>query len=147
MTDEIIDLAAFDAATPCDAGAEIELLHPVSGAPIGIFITVLGKYSEVFVDHTRRSSNEYLRKAQQLKKRGKEEETPTVEKFEEKSIDLLVACTVGWRTGDKKTITFEGQALEFSRTNAAKIYGSPKLSWIRAQVDEAIADLGNFMKA
>jgi hypothetical protein len=146
MTD-IIDLASLDAATPCDEGAEIELLHPVSGAPIGIFITVLGKYSKVFLDHTRRASNEYLRKSQALKKRGKDEETPTVEKFEEKSIEMLVACTVGWRTGAKKAITFEGKDLEFSPANAALIYSSPKLTWIRAQVDEGIADLGNFMKA
>jgi len=145
MTDTI-DLASFDTATPCDAGAEIELLHPVSGTPIGIFITVLGRYSKVFIDHTRRNSNEYLRKAQMLKKRGKEEETPTVEKFEEKSIDLLVACTVGWRTGDKKVITFEGKDYEFSPANAAMLYSSPKLAWIRTQVDEGIADLGNFMK-
>lgn len=145
MTDQI-DLASLDAATPCNEGAEIELTHPVSGAPVGVHITVLGKFSKVFIDHTRRNSNEYLRKAQMLKKRGKDEETPTIEKFEEKSIELLVACTVGWRTGDKKTITFEGQALEFTPTNAAMLYSSPKLSWIRAQVDEAIADLGNFMK-
>lgn len=145
MTD-VIDLASLDAATPCDAGAEIELVHPVSGAPIGVFVTVLGKYSKVFIDHTRRSSNEYLRKAQMLKKRGKDEEPATVEKFEEKSIELLVACTVGWRTGTKKAITFEGKDLEFSAVNAALIYGTPKLAWIRTQVDEGIADLGNFMK-
>lgn len=143
---DVIDLAAYDAATPCDEGAEVELLHPVTGAPIGVFVTVLGKYSKVFIDHTRRNSNEYLRKAQMLKRRGKEEETPTVEKFEEKSIDLLVACTTGWRTGDKPMIVFEGKELPFSPANAALIYGSPKLSWIRTQVDEAIADLGNFMK-
>src|SRR4030067_2955929 len=98
---DMIDLASFDAATPCDAGAEIELMHPVSGAPIGVFVTVLGKYSKVFLDHTRRNSNEYLRKAQMLKKRGRDDETPTVEKFEEKSIEMLVACTTAWRTGDK----------------------------------------------
>ena len=143
---DIIDLASFDAATPCDEGAEIELLHPVSGTPIGVFVTVLGKYSKVFLDHTRRASNEYLRKSQMLKKRGKEDETPTMEKFEEKSIELLVACTTAWRTGDKPMIRFEGEELPFSATNAALIYGSPKLSWIRAQVDEGIADLGNFMK-
>lgn len=142
---ETIDLASFDTATPCNEGAELELLHPVSNAPIGIFVTVLGKYSKVFIDHTRRNSNEYLRKAQMLKKRGKEEETPTVEKFEEKSIELLVACTVGWRTGDKNSITFDGKDYEFSPTNAALIYSSPKLSWIRTQIDEGIADLGNFM--
>jgi hypothetical protein len=145
MTD-IIDLASLDAATPCDAGAEIELLHPVSGVPVGVYITVLGKYSKVFLDHTRRASNEYLRKSQMLKKRGKDEEAVTVEKFEEKSVEMLVACTVGWRTGDKKVIIFEGKDLEFSTANAALIYGSPKLTWIRTQVDEGIADLGNFMK-
>lgn len=144
---DMIDLASFDAATPCDAGAEIELMHPVSGAPIGVFVTVLGKYSKVFLDHTRRNSNEYLRKAQMLKKRGRDDETPTVEKFEEKSIEMLVACTTAWRTGDKPMIVFEGKELPFSTANASLIYSSSKLSWIRTQVDEAIADLGNFMKS
>lgn len=142
---DVLDLATLDAATPANKGAEIELLHPVSAEPLGVFITILGKYSEVFVKHIKKNANAAIRRAQQLKMRGKPEEIQTIEKLEEKSVEMLAACTIAWRTGDKPILMFEGEALECTPENAAKIYESDKLPWIRQQVDEAIADLGNFM--
>ena len=42
------DLADLDTVKACNAGAEIELKHPVTLAPVGIFVTVLGKDSDAF---------------------------------------------------------------------------------------------------
>jgi len=106
--EKAFSLDSLDLATPSNEGSEIELLHPTTSEPLGIFIRVLGKYSQVFIDHQRKSTNEYLRRAQQLKKRGKDDELPTAEKFEARGIELLVACTVAWRTGDKQTLNLKG---------------------------------------
>ena len=135
----------LDLATPSNEGFEIELIPPATNEPLGMFVKVLGKYSNVFIEKNKRASNEYMRRVQQLKKRGKEEEPYTIEKAEERGTDLLVACTIGWRTGDKQTLNFNGADQPFSPANAALLYASPKWAWLRVQVDDGIGDIGNFM--
>lgn len=139
-----LDLASLDTVAACDAGAEIELLHPTTDAPLGIFISVLGRDSRVFKDYTRQSINTRLRKEAVNRKRGRDPEVATVEAAEEDSTAALVACTQGWRTGDVKTLLFKGQALPFSPPNALLVYNA--LPWIKRQVDEGIGDLANFLK-
>ncbi len=143
----IKSLDNLDIATPSNEGVEIELLHPTTREPLGMFITVLGKYSQAFIDHQRKATNEYLRKAQQLKKRGKEDDPQTAEKFEKSNIELLVACTASWRTGTIPTLNFEGEDRPCTKANAELLYASPKWAWLRAQVDEEIGDIANFMKS
>lgn len=139
-----LDLASLDTVAACDAGAEIELLHPTTDAPLGIFISVLGRDSRVFKDYTRQSINTRLRKEAVNRKRGRDPEVATVEAAEEDSTAALVACTQGWRTGDVKTLLFKGQDLPFSPPNALLVYNA--LPWIKRQVDEGIGDLANFLK-
>ena len=139
-----LDLASLDTVAACDAGAEIELLHPTTDAPLGIFISVLGRESRVFKDYTRQSINTRLRKEAVNRKRGRDPEVATVEAAEEDSTAALVACTQGWRTGDVKTLLFKGQDLPFSPPNALLVYNA--LPWIKRQVDEGIGDLANFLK-
>lgn len=133
-----IDLAALSTATACDKGFEMELLHPVTRVGLGVFISVVGKDSVIFKGHVRAKANERLRKTAEAGRRGREGDPITVEGAEKDTIDLLAACTTAWRN-----VTFEGAALEFSADNARRLYGE---SWIREQVDEAVGDLGNFMK-
>lgn len=139
-----LDLASLDTVAACDAGAEIELLHPTTDAPLGIFISVLGRDSRVFKDYTRQSINTRLRKEAVNRKRGRDPEVATVEAAEEDSTAALVACTQGWRTGDVKTLLFKGQDLPYSPPNALLVYNA--LPWIKRQVDEGIGDLANFLK-
>lgn len=140
---ESIDLASLSAREACDKAFEFELRHPVSNKPIGVFISVLGTESETFQAHARRKANERLRRQFAVQRKGAEE-VPTVEQAEKESIELLVACTTGWRTGDEPTVMHGGKALEFNEDNARFLYAE---RWIRAQVDEAVGDLGNFMAA
>ena len=133
-----IDLANLDLAAPADKGYELELLHPVTKAPLGTFISLVGKESTVFRDHVRRSTNERLRKQAFNQRRGKDTDTPTIEKIEADAIELLAACTTNWRG-----VTYKGADLPFSNANAKTLYTD--LPWIREQVDEAIGDIENFM--
>ncbi|MDD5385347.1 MAG: hypothetical protein PHG89_10770 [Gallionella sp.] len=145
----VVDMSCLDTSSACDEGAEIELKHPVTGAGLGIFVTVAGKDSTLFKDYLRDSINEELRRAHFNKKRGKDDEIPTVEKGEQRSIEMLTVCTLGWRWDDKAVFPLQkkGQPLEelaFNVANVKRVY--TELPAARKQVDEAIGDLENFMK-
>lgn len=140
-----MDLAQLDTVGACNEGAEIELIHPVTQKPLGMFITILGKDSDVFRDHLRETIDDDIRRAAMAKKRGKNEELMTVAKSDERGLELLVLCTLSWRTDDKQTIKFRGEELVCSVPNVKKLYEG--LPWVKKQVDEGIADLENFIKA
>ena len=136
----LVDLSTLDTTAAADKGCEIELLHPVTKAPLGAFISIVGKDSTAFSQHVRRNANERLRKQGANHRRAKADETPTVEKIEDEAISLLAACTTGWRG-----IVFEGNEMPYSTDNAKKLYSS--LKYIREQVDEAIGDIELFLSA
>lgn len=137
-----LDLASISAKAACNKGFELELTHPVSFEPLGVFISVVGRESDAFQGHVRKRANAKMREQFQAQRNGRANEVPTVEQIEAEAIDLLVACTTGWRTGDVPVIEWAGEKLDFTDGNVRRIYGE---TWIRAQVDEAIGDLGNFM--
>jgi hypothetical protein len=136
------DLASLDAKAACEKGYELELRHPVSNVPLGVFITVVGSESDAFQDHVRRKANERLRQDFAAQRKGKEN-VPTVEQAEKDGIDLIVACVTGWRTGGERVIQLGPDKLECTEANARTVFTS--LRWARDQVAEAIGDLGNFM--
>lgn len=158
---EILDLDALNTTNASNAGAEIQLLHPVTSAPTGIFITLLGKDSDVFRDHMKERVNQRVRKEAFAARRNKQLDPMTAEQTEQDAIELLALCTLGWRstTPEKKDahgntiapateqpiIRHKGEDLAFNANNAMRIYR--ELIWVRRQVDEAIGDLENFMKA
>jgi len=141
MTKEkAIDLSSLDTATACEKGFELALKHPITNEGLGSFITVVGKDSPTFDAFVKRQSNDRLRRQFQLQRRAKDAEAPTVEQIEQDAISLLVACTTAFRN-----VTYKGQVLTFSEENARLLYTEQK--WVRAQVDEAIGDIENFMPA
>lgn len=140
---EAFDLSSLDVTNKSDAGVEIELTHPVTNKPLGIFVTVRGKESSVFREHIRDKTNANVRRNAMAQRRGKDIEMPTAEQMERDATDLLILCTVGWRSGEGPTITFEGQPLEFTVPNARLIY--ERLTWVRSQVDEAIGSFELFI--
>jgi hypothetical protein len=141
---EPLDLDSLDTAKASDVGAEIELKHPTTKKPLGIFITVLGKHSEVFREIVRERTDERIAKAALSDQRGDEPELPTAARTEARAIELLVACTLGWRSGDNSTIFCGGEHLSFTVQNATTVYN--RFIWIREQVDTAIGNLENFIK-
>lgn len=133
-----LDLASLNTTSASNKGAEIELLHPTENTPLGIYITVLGKDSDVFRDHVKHDVNQRLRKEAMATKRGKSLDPTTAEQVEEQSIELLTICTTGWRN-----MVYNGEELAFTVANVAMVYR--ELLWVRRQIDEAIGDLENFM--
>lgn len=136
-----IDLASLDTQAACDRPFSLELKHPVTGAPLGCGVQIVGKDSAKFKDHIRQSANEQLRRNAQAQRRGKDIETPTIEQIEERGVDLLVACTTGF-FGE---ILLDKEVLTYSPDNARKLY--TRFPWAREQVDAAVGDIENFMQA
>lgn len=143
-----LDLDSLDTGAACDKGAEIELKHPTTSEPLGLFVTILGKDSQVFREHVKQDVNARIRREALASKRGKDVAPPTAEEAEDKATELLVICTLGWRQRNedgtfKDTITYKGEELAFNVPNAKTVYTN--LLWFRRQVDEAIGDLENFI--
>lgn len=103
-----------------DAGADMEVTHPATGEPTGVFIRVRGIDSRTY----RAAAAEYQRKLAKAK---------TDDEKESAALDLDVAITAGWRGIDD---------MEFSADAARKLYSeSPS---IRAQVASFFVNRRNF---
>ena len=139
------DIGSIDPIAACNIGTEIELVHPASRAPLGVFWRILGYDSDAYREYTREKINDNLRRASNQKKRGRESTGLTVEESEIIANEVLVVCSAGWRTGKEDVLKFNGEDLKFSPMNALKVF--KERPWVRKQVDEAVMDIENFMKS
>lgn len=116
--------------------AKVELVHPLTKAPLGASITLAGP------EHPQRKKLIFDRQRKlraSFAKKGRIDFSDPTED-EEDEIDLLAACTLGW-----DGIAENGKAVEFSKAAATDLYGKPELSWLRAQVREALDNRENFI--
>lgn len=119
-----MEFAKLLTADDHEAGAEMEILHPVTGAKTGAFLLVRGVDSRTF----RTASSEFNRK-----RAAKDSDDDAL------SLDLTVSIVCGWR-GIKQ----DGEDKPFSKESVrAMMEGSPK---IRAQVEAWFLDRKNFTK-
>lgn len=150
------DLASLDTCKASDEGADIVILHPVTKEPLGIYVSILGKHSETFRELVKERTNKRIKEDSLNARRGKFGKVKTAEEYEAEAIEMLCACTTGWgkctltKDGDiaEKTSTtflFDGEQLPYNPKNGKTVYG--RLIWLRQQVDDAIGDLENFIKA
>jgi hypothetical protein len=144
-----MDLKDLDTTAACEHGFELELLHPITGKPLGMFVTVLGRDSDVFTKVQNDQARVRMQKAQRMGQKA----TFTLEDIDRETIDLLAACTVSWRRivsdgGQKgqevKTLLVDGSELECNKANAVQLY--TRFKWVREQVDVAVMDRANFLK-
>lgn len=150
---KVIDLASLDTIKGSNDGFDVRLYDPGTNEDIDIVISVLGQDSDEFQKVNRAQSKRRMAKVQ---KGGFRNTNISVEEVDHNRIELLAACTTGWKTlavkdekGDrievKPTILLDGKELEFSIDNAESLY--TRFPWIREQVDVAIGDRANFIKA
>lgn len=133
------DLNSLDTIAACNKPFEVEI-KDVHGNPTGFFISVLGRDSDVYRKLVREEADAELRQ----QARGKRE-PESIDKIEDKNLKGLVAATVSWRFGESKTVPLDGEELECTPANARKVY--ERLLPVRNQVQEAIANVENFMSA
>lgn len=134
------DLKNLDVSKAADKAATMHLVDPVEGGFLyadddtqkkPMTIDLLGSDSKKF----RAAVSKQQRKAA---RRGRG--SPDLAQQERNAAELFAAVTTGW-----KNMLLGGQELEFSQENAMKLYVD--YPWIRAQIDEFIADRGNYFKS
>ena len=127
------DAALFEVQD--DATTEIEI-YDHAGAPTGIFITVYSSESDVALSCKRKALD---RRIARMQRRGGKSNL-RAEELEAEAMELRVACTKDWRD-----LKWKGVILECNDENKRMIYS--RVSRIRDQVDEAIADVSLFTKS
>lgn len=130
----------IDTVAACDAGAEIELLHPATNEPTGMFVSIVGRDSAVFQALIAKAADAERRRQFAAQKRGKVAEPKLYADSVREGIEMLAAATLGF-----KNIVLDGEPLSFSEANAVRFY--TKRPAFKTQVDEAIANLENFIKS
>lgn len=134
------DLADLDTTGACNKGFELELLHPITKEPTGMFISVYGMHSDRYLELVNDRANKSMQQAATNRRMGKDPELETAEDMDAKELTLLAGMTFGWRE-----IKWNGEAFSFSVPNAIRLY--KERMWIKYQVNSAIYDIKNFMKA
>jgi len=129
-----LDLAALDTKKGAEEGFQLELRHPTTKKPLGIWIHVLGSDSDAYRAHM----DEVER---QISKAVIDERRTdfTHEEKQAREIEHLIAVTRGW----SDNITLDGAKLSFSQDAARKLYA--RFRWIREQLDKAVHDRANFL--
>ena len=144
-----IDIGDIDTVGAANNGFEVELYHPATNEDLGIFITVLGKDSDTFQKISRQQNKKRMDRMSKNGFRAGKVSAPSQEELDADNLEILASCSVSWRTveGDEEseTILFNGEALAFSISAAKKLYSARP--WIKEQIDIAIGDRANFIKA
>lgn len=132
----MINLATLDTEQASDAGVEIQLKHPVTGAPLEAWITIYGRDGRRYED----KQIELQRRRLELMAAGRAVDDDAVRRTAQDAIELVAAMTKGWRE-----LQLGDTPAAFSEAEALKLYSRRGLRWIRDQVDEAIHTRALFM--
>ena len=92
---------------------EIEIVHPKSGEPLGIKVTVLSLNDPKMASLKRRIINQRL----DLERRGK---TFKADDIEENNVSLLIAAMVDWKWEGESS--FMGEKPEFNEKNIKAVF-------------------------
>jgi hypothetical protein len=126
-----------------DAGIDIELFHPATGAPLGITITMHGSDSQAYQDAERKIAN---RQREHAKRTRDFSAGLDYDQLQAAMTERMTACFIGWREGSKNTIEFEaGQELPATPENFKKIISDRGFFWLRQQVQTGMDNVSNFL--
>jgi len=128
-----MDLANLDLKAGANAGAWIDIEHPVTRDPLGIRIKVLGRDSDAFAEIEEKRQREALEAAKQRKKPA-----DPIAAAKELAEAVLVSCTVAW-----EGVELDGVELDCTPANVKAVYY--RFAWLRDQVDVAIGTRANFL--
>jgi len=124
------DLAAFDGFNAAqNDGVAIEIVHPGTGEPLGVTITVAGPDSDQAKKADRAMINRRL-KAQKTK-------MLTAEELQAEALRKLAACVLSW-----EGMVSDGKPLECITENAVLAF--ERAPWLAEQVAEAAGNRAAF---
>ena len=128
------DFASRDVAAKAEEGAELEVLDPITNEPVGVYITLAGADSAI-----HRTATATIAKRRLSNPKGFRNRALDPEKFEAEGIEVLAACTLGWRG-----VIVEGAPLPCGRDNAVRLY--TRFPWLREQVDQFVSDRSAYLQ-
>lgn len=131
------NLARLDTIAACNKPVEVEI-KDTAGTSTGIFISILGKDSDAVRGRLRDFADEEMN-GDAFGRGGSESDAG-----QRRMIETVVAATTGWRDGDKPSLEWGDERLEFTPDNARRVYAG--ILPIREQVSVAIFNLSLFMK-
>lgn len=136
----LIDLAVTDTVAACNKPIEIEIVHPTTRKPLGIFWSLVGKDSDIYRTQVHAAADENIRR----QNAGLPPLNNTLSKMEAKNVAALVAVTTGWRTNDKTgVVVLKGEELTFTIENVTRVL--TELPAVREQVQEQVNNVGNWL--
>ena len=125
------DLASLDSAAKAEDGAELEVLHPISGEKLGIAIRLAGTDSAV---HRKATTAIASRRT-----KGGFRRNINLDDLQAESIEILARCTLGW-----SGVVLDGKDVPPSKEAAAALY--TRFPWLREQVETFISDRANYLQ-
>lgn len=135
-----MDLSDFDTIAASDEGAWLSLQNPKTLTTLvdkegkESRIRLAGIDSEIYKTGQRKAQNRRLSIP-----RGRRNQNMTAEELDAEALDLLVACTLEF-----ENIQVDKKEMDATPANVRVVY--TRFPWIREQVDQFIADRGNFLK-
>jgi hypothetical protein len=135
-----MDLTKFDTKAAAQAGADLHLNNPATGALLyddesgeAVAIQLLGSDSREYQAAGHRAATKRLDQA------GRSGRIKlTADELDEERLACLLDVTTGW-----SYITVGGEHLECTRVNARRVYTD--FPWIREQAENFVNDRGNFL--
>lgn len=132
MSDTTFDLASLDTLAAQEDGRDIRIVHPGTGADLGIVIKVAGPDSE------------RVRKARAVvinARLARRNQKPlTADQLETEATRVTAAAVISW-----VGVSESGKPIECSQAEAERIF--TKYPFIREQVDADAGDRAGFMKS
>lgn len=144
-------IAGLDPEAKAAEGIEFEIVDPTTctvnedgslnystGDGTGMHITVIGRQSATFKAETRKQINSQRQAEFKARSTGKPVPPTTIEEDIAKSVEIVSACTIGWRG---VVIDEDEGELEFTPENVRRLYS---YDFIRLQADAAVMGVTGF---
>lgn len=105
-------------------------------------VTVCGTDSDTYKKIQRKQLNRRLEISQRSRNN---KVNMTAEEIESESLDMLVACTKAWHTGERPELEMNpGEWLPCTPDNVRLVYDA--LPWLKEQIDQEMGDRSNFLQ-
>lgn len=135
----MLDVNALDTRAAAERGYAMEVMHPVTGKPLGATVNVLGEDAGPVGEYRHRRRLERMEREQAATIGGKPAPIDPAE-IDAQLVEAAVVRTIGW-----SGLVENGVDIPFSPEAARRVYA--KLNWLRDAVLEASGQLGNFMRS
>ena len=115
----------------------VDILHPKTGVPTGISITLASQDSEEIQAAILADANKRIKTAATAGRM-----VATAEERQASGLELLVKATLAW-----EGVEMKGAPLDCTQDNVRTLYADPAFAWLRKQVDAAFGDSSRFFES